>query len=76
MQYYRCKCGHSTAWGSYSPYLCDSCSKCGSDLAPSPDSHQTPVNHTFVPYPVETDEGTKYLSKCQYCHRTRKELEK
>lgn len=76
MQYYRCKCGESEGWGSMPPPACAACSSCGSDLSLGPDSHRPPKPHTFLPEPVETNEGTRYLDRCQYCHRTRKELNK
>jgi hypothetical protein len=75
MQYYRCKCGKATAWVSYGPYACNKCNDCGSNLAWSPDSHQEPKPHEFKAHDIDTDEGPKPLSRCIYCHRTRKQIE-
>ena len=75
MQYYRCACGHAEAWGSMPPYPCSGCADCGTTLDQHPQDHRTPEPHDFVPYPVETAEGDKTISRCRWCHRTRKEVE-
>lgn len=79
MQYYRCKCGSSQSWGSMGPALCASCSKCGSDLATSPELHREPRPHEFRVEKVmaETDDGeveVGEISRCFYCSRTKKEI--
>lgn len=76
MQYYRCRCGVSEAYGSMAPYACTRCPKCGSNLALGPEAHREPKPHEFVPTMVETDEGPKPLSRCIYCNRTRGAIEK
>lgn len=59
MQYYRCKCGNSEAWGSDAPPRCSRCSKCGSDLATPPDEHSEPLPHEF-----EASEKTEHYNAC------------
>ena len=77
MQFWRCKCGESTAFGSDPPAKCDFCEKCSTTLEGHPDHHKTErTPHKWVQSPVETDEGPKPLTRCQYCHRTKKEIEK
>lgn len=77
MQYWRCKCGDSTSMGSMGPARCTTCSKCGSDLAQAPSLHREPLPHVFdLPFPVETDEGQKTISRCKYCYRSRGEISK
>lgn len=49
MQYYRCKCGNAQAWGSIPPRPCDGCTKCNTTLTGSPDYHETPQPHLWVP---------------------------
>ena len=76
MRWYRCKCGSFTSFGSDSPAQCDYCPKCGSNLASSPSLHRDPLPHKFEYIEeVETDEGTKTLTSCIYCYRTRKQIE-
>lgn len=74
---YRCKCGDRKAFGSMSPFPCDRCPKCGSDLAASPDGHRDPpTDHDFSSVEtVDTDEGPKQLTRCRYCQYSRAELE-
>lgn len=78
MQYWKCKCGNSIAFGSDSPALCDKCSKCGGSLLKDADgNYREPLSHDFSSVSqVETDEGMKPLTRCRYCHMTRSELEK
>jgi hypothetical protein len=75
MQFYRCKCGEQTAFGSMSPCRCSGCNECGTTLEIHPSLHRTPDPHDFYPEPVETDEGVFSLSRCRYCGRTKKEIE-
>jgi hypothetical protein len=76
MRYYRCECGDITSWSSMGVLPCDGCKKCNTTLETGPKDHKVPEDHVFEPYPVETDEGPKSLSRCKYCLRTKKELEK
>lgn len=75
MIFYRCKCGDSQAWGSMPPAQCAWCEKCQSSLAAGPDGHRDRVPHEFVASKVETDGGDATLTRCWFCHRTRKEIE-
>lgn len=75
MLYYRCKCGRHQAYGSMPPWPCTVCLKCGSNLATGPTAHHEPKQHVFIPVPVETNEGTRHLDRCQYCQRTRAEIQ-
>ena len=68
MQFYQCKCGKRRCWGSDSPNVCSKCNDCGSNLAWSPNSHQDPVPHEFIP---QQGGGDKV---CKYCYRTKKEI--
>ncbi len=76
MQYYRCKCGEATAWGSMSPPQCSFCPTCKSNLAGSAGLHSDPKPHEFEATKVETDEGSKSLTRCRWCGRAKKEIEK
>lgn len=77
MQYYRCKCGRKEAWGSMSPPLCSRCPDCGTNLATAPDIHGEPQDHDFsLVEKVETDQGDATITRCRYCHRTRREIER
>lgn len=83
MQYYRCKCGASIAFGSDTPSRCWGCSKCGTKLMPTwyivknPDFDEKPIPHEFTYVEeVQTDDGPKPLTRCRYCYRTQKEIEK
>jgi len=54
---------------------CAQCSKCGSDLAESPDGHAPPEPHRMVQEPVKatTDDGEKtvgFITTCKWCGRT------
>lgn len=67
MQYYRCRCGKSAAYGSMGPFPCDFCDSCGSDLAMSPEFHRTPQPHDWVTQPVDVDGGQAVLTRCAWC---------
>jgi len=72
MRFYRCKCGESEAYGSMPPYRCSKCSKCGSDLAESPESHREPVPHEFEDCPQQDANGDiLHYHRCKWCHRTK-----
>lgn len=74
MQTYRCKCGEVTSWTSMGVPACVRCPKCGSDLAPGPNSHRDPAPHDFV---VKYDQNTGApYDICKNCLRRRAELEK
>lgn len=74
MQYYRCKCGDSTAWSSMGVSACTTCKKCGSDLAQSPGGHaETPAPHEYVTK-YDQDTGTPY-ERCSRCMDRRTEIE-
>ena len=77
MQYYRCKCGEHTAWGSMPPNRCFKCEKCGSDLAQAPGLHRDPVPHDFTSIEnIKTDQGDMTITRCRYCHRTKAQIER
>lgn len=77
MKYYRCKCGKSEAWGSQPPPRCSWCKACESDPASSPELHSERTPHLFdLVEKVETDNGESQLTRCRYCLKTRKEVEK
>lgn len=73
MQYYRCKCGNSTAWTSMGVPGCTSCSKCGSDLAQGPEGHGEVEPHTFVTK-YDQNTGAPY-EVCRQCMRRKSDLE-
>ena len=73
MQYYRCRCGHSQAWGSMGPASCARCPKCGSDLALGPSGHSEPKPHEYVTK-YDPNTGAPY-EVCTLCFRKRAELE-
>ena len=80
MQYYRCKCGNAQAWGSMPPERCSGCKKCKTTLSKHPDFHQsydpeTAHDFSYVEQ-VETDNGTQPLTRCKYCYRSKKEINK
>ena len=75
MMHYRCRCGKNTSFGSMPPPRCRGCDECGTNLASSPDLHHDPEPHNYQPTSVETDEGTKTLTRCTHCFKSRKELE-
>ena len=73
MQYYRCKCGKSKAWGFIGPSPCTGCPSCGTTLDQSPMDHTLPLPHTFI---TKYDEDTgKPYELCGICLRTKAELE-
>jgi hypothetical protein len=75
MQYYRCKCGNAAAWSSMGISACTTCSKCGSDLAQSPEGHaETPVPHEYV-VKYDHNTGAPY-DVCRWCWKRKSEIEK
>lgn len=76
MIYYRCKCGDSTSWSSMGSPHCRRCSKCGSDIAMSPEMHRDPPPHELYRSTVDTDEGpVPGVSYCYFCNDTKAEIE-
>lgn len=81
MQTYRCKCGKSESFGSLGPDRCHGCSECGTALLNvyyvylRYGDWPVPEPHDFVVGWVETDEGDKPLSRCRFCHQTRRQIE-
>lgn len=73
MQYYECRCGLSTAFGSMGPYECDECEKCHSRLlhvsykrtmGPT-DEAWKPRPHQWVrQYNRDTGEPYEVCSRC------------
>ena len=72
MREWRCTCGKARSWGSDPPPVCMGCDDCGSNLLDGLD----PQPHKWIPHEVETDEGTKILSRCAWCYCTKKEIER
>ena len=82
MQTYSCSCGNAKAYGSMGPDRCCGCSKCGTKLMPinwvvaHPGFKDPPEPHDFsYKEKVETDEGIKELTRCRWCHQTKKRIE-
>lgn len=73
MIYYRCKCGNAEAWSSMGVAPCIACSKCGSDLAASPNSHGAVQPHSFVTK-YDTNTGAPYET-CDRCYQRKDEIE-
>jgi len=72
MQFWRCKCGKSTAFGSDAPFQCEVCDECGSTYASHPDFHAEPIEHDFI---IRYNEKTgKPYKICKRCH-TKKLIE-
>lgn len=68
MQYLRCKCGNREAWTSgESPKPCQTCDKCRSTLAYSPDSHQVPKPHKLE-LRYDTHTGQPSHKVCTVCY--------
>ena len=76
MQYWRCKCGKAMSWGSMPPPRCMACDECGVTLATRPDYHHEPEPHKLVTEEVDTDDGSKPLTRCQWCFKTKAAIAK
>ena len=76
MQYYRCKCGKSTAYGTMGPNPCDGCYECGTTLDQAPELHRTPEPHQMEPTTVQTDDGQAVLHRCRWCGKTQAQIDK
>jgi hypothetical protein len=70
MQYYRCKCGSSESHTSMGVPRCESCPKCGSDLAQHPDDHREPAAHRWAP-DFDSHTGERKPDVCLACHGKR-----
>lgn len=68
----KCKCGAETFFGSgMMPNPCEPCPRCGTNPG------MVEVRpHEFEIHTVETDEGSKPLSRCRWCMRTKKAIAK
>jgi hypothetical protein len=75
MQYYFCKCGEHTAWGSMPMPSCFECEKCHTTLEVDPSLHRRAIPHEWVVTSVKTDEGNKPLSRCRLCWQNKNEIE-
>lgn len=75
MQHTTCKCGKYQQWSSgMAPQPCMGCKECGTIPGYPP---QKPVQpHEFVAEDVETNEGSRQLDRCRWCHRTRAQVAK
>lgn len=76
MLHYSCKCGQLTAFGTYSPWPCEHCEKCGSDLSLHPDFHNEAKPHKMEKTLVPTDDGLSTFTRCKWCRGTKEDLEK
>ena len=77
MQYLRCKCGKLEAWTSGEKLAeCLGCKECGTTLNTGSNQHKAPMPHEFIDTSVETDNGPAVLSRCKYCYRIKKQIEK
>ena len=75
MQYYRCKCGDRTAYGSMPPPACARCLGCQSNLATSPHTHAEPEPHSYITEHVQTSRGPMPRERCRYCLALKVEIE-
>jgi hypothetical protein len=71
VQFYRCRCGKHTAFGSYGPYACEGCPDCNTTLEQHPDYHRVPEPHQFEDeYDVDRKTGETFVVRiCQVCNR-------
>lgn len=73
MQYYRCKCGKTTAWTTIGVSPCVTCHRCGSDLAQGETLHREPAPHRYV---TRYDPITgKPYELCDVCCERRESIE-
>lgn len=66
MQYFQCRCGSVRSWSSMGVRRCQSCAKCGSDLAQHPDSHRDPEPHQWAP-DFDPSTGAREPDVCLSC---------
>lgn len=72
MLYHTCKCGKLESWTSGMPTTaCTKCDVCGTGFG---GVEAKPHDFTLVSM-VDTDEGKKSLTRCQYCYKTRAKIE-
>ena len=77
MKGWQCKCGKLKGSGSDGPNLCAFCGDCGTTVETSPELHKTERRpHKWFQEMVETDDGTKTLTRCRYCYKTKVEIER
>ena len=77
MKYSRCKCGAWERWDSgIPPCPCQECYKCHTIPANSTAGNIAAIPHEFVASMVETDEGSKPLSRCRWCFKTKAQVAK
>lgn len=77
MRYLRCQCGKCEGWNSGMPENpCDGCKECNTTMSSSPSGHKELTPHEMVAYPIESDQGDSTLSRCRWCHDTKKTIEK
>lgn len=78
MQYYRCKCGKAESWTSMGVRQCSGCKECNTTLAQHPDDHKSPVPpHEYETFPLpDADQPGTTETRCKYCFRLKKELER
>lgn len=67
MQYYKCKCGDKTSYGSIGPAPCEGCEKCGTNLAFHPEYLGKPVPHEWRKK-FNEDTGEPYMI-CKNCFK-------
>lgn len=63
---YRCRCGLISNYGSLAPAPCIGCPECGSTMSKDPLHYRVPVAHSYRVWDQE---------RCEYCLRTKLELE-
>lgn len=75
MQYYRCKCGKKTSYGSMPPPRCLECLECKTTLERHPDWHGRAEPHNYYEQKVMTDIGEQILTICRWCNKAKIEIE-
>ena len=67
MQWYRCKCGYESVYGSVIPQPCEGCDKCGTTLAMSADGHREVEPHEMSPEVAQMHGHTyHHCKRCGY----------
>lgn len=74
IDYGKCKCGSVEAFGSMPPSPCDKCTDCDTGYGWGTSHYREPREHEFVSKEIETDNGPQPLSRCKWCHNTRKQI--
>lgn len=57
------------------PSPCSGCEACGTTLEQHPDDHRKPSPHLYITKQVQTDEGTRPLTRCQWCMQLKVDIE-